>query len=236
MSVRPIARLAGLGVYSPERVVTNQDFERTLDTSDQWIVERTGIRERRFAAEGESLASMCKAASERAMQRAGITAADVDAIVLGTASADRLLPSTACDLQSILGADRAAAFDISAACSGFLYGLTIAQGLVAASGYRNVLVIGAEKLSAIADPTDRSTAILFGDGAGAAVVQPADGDGRGILSTFIKSDGKLGDYLCRPSGGTTRPFDEAVLQDARSSRRRCSPCPSRATRGCAAPA
>ena len=213
MSVRPIARLAGLGVYSPEHVVTNQDFERSLDTSDQWIVERTGIRERRWAAEGETLASMCKTASERAMQRASITAPDVDAIVLGTASADRLLPSTACDLQAILGAERAAAFDISAACSGFLYGLTIAQGLVAASGYRNVLVIGAEKLSAIADPTDRSTAILFGDGAGAAVVQPADGDGRGILSTFIRSDGKLGDYLCRPSGGTARPFDGAVLQD-----------------------
>ncbi|HEU4699733.1 MAG TPA: beta-ketoacyl-ACP synthase III [Gemmatimonadales bacterium] len=219
MSGRPFARLDGLGAYAPSHVVTNADFERTLDTSDQWIVERTGIRERRWAAPGETLASMCRQAAECAMGRAGATAGELDAIILGTASPDRLLPSVACDLQALLGAERAAAFDVQAACSGFIYGLTIAEGLLATGTYRTILVVGAEKLSAIADMQDRSTAILFGDGAGAAVVRAtngaggAGGDGRGILSTFIKSDGRLAEYLYRPAGGTARPIDETVLRE-----------------------
>jgi 3-oxoacyl-[acyl-carrier-protein] synthase-3 len=213
---RPFARIAGLGVAVPERVVTNADFERTLETSDQWIVERTGIRERRFAGPGESVATLSKAAAERAMERAGVTADDLGAIVLGTASPDRLLPSTACDLQALLGAGRAAAFDVAAACPGFLYSMIVAEGLIAAGQCDTALVLGAEKLSAIADPTDRSTAILFGDGAGAAIVQRVDGqsaDGSGILSSFMRSDGNLAELLYRPAGGAAVPLSEQVLAE-----------------------
>jgi 3-oxoacyl-[acyl-carrier-protein] synthase-3 len=210
---RPFARIAGLGVAVPDRVVTNADFEKTLDTSDQWIVERTGIRERRLAGPEDSVASLSRTAAERAMSLAGVTAADLDAIVLGTATPDRLLPSTACDLQALLGADRAAAFDISAACPGFIYGITIAEALIAADQGRTVLVVGAEKLSTITDMTDRSTAILFGDAAGAAIVQQVTGGDRGILSTFIKSDGKLANLLYRPGGGSADPISEKVVRE-----------------------
>ena len=210
---RPFARIAGLGVAVPDRVVTNADFEKTLDTSDQWIVERTGIRERRIAGPDDSVASLSKAAADKAMALAGVTAADLDAIVLGTATPDRLLPSTACDLQALLGADRAAAFDISAACPGFIYGLTIAEALIAADQGRTILVVGAEKLSTITDMTDRSTAILFGDAAGAAIVQRVNSGDRGILSTFIKSDGKLANLLYRPGGGSADPISEKVVRE-----------------------
>lgn len=214
MIPRPFAEIAGLGVAVPDRVVTNADFEKTLDTSDQWIVERTGIRERRIAGPGESLALLSKQAAEIAMERAGITAGDLDAIVLGTATPDRLLPSTACDLQALLGADKAAAFDISAACPGFIYSITVAEGLIAAGQSENVLVVGAEKLSTITDMTDRSTAILFGDGAGAAVVRPVSrGNGRGILSSFIRSDGKLAPLLYRPGGGACDPISDKVVRE-----------------------
>ncbi len=215
MIQRPFAEIAGLGVAVPARIVTNAEFEATLDTTDQWIVERTGIRERHYAGPDDSVASLSRDAALRAMDRAGVTAADLDSIVLGTASPDRLLPSTACDLQALLGAERAAAFDISAACPGFLYALTVSEGLIA-SGQSDVsLVIGAEKLTAITDMTDRSTAILFGDAAGAAIVRRtasgAAAGARGILSTFIKSDGRLGDLLYRPGGGSADPLSEAVL-------------------------
>ena len=214
MMDRPFAEVAGLGVAVPTRVVTNADFEKTLDTSDEWIVERTGIRERHIAGPGESLASLSQEASGKAMEQAGIGPADLDAIVLATATPDRLLPSTACDLQALLGADNAAAFDISAACPGFIYGLTVAEALVAAGQNQNVLVVGAEKLSTITDSTDRTTAILFGDAAGAAVIRPtADRKGRGILSTFIKSDGKLAPLLYRPGGGACDPISEKVVRE-----------------------
>ena len=213
MIQRHFARITGLGVAVPDRVLTNADFERMLDTSDQWIVERTGIRERHVAGPDDSVAGLSRVAAERALAQAGATAADVDAIVLATATPDRLLPSTACDLQAILGAHDAAAFDISAACPGFVYAMTIAEGLIAAGQHRRVLVVGAEKLSAITDYTDRTTAILFGDGAGAVVVEPASGDGRGILSTYIRSDGRLGDLLNRPGGGSTDPISDKVVQE-----------------------
>jgi 3-oxoacyl-[acyl-carrier-protein] synthase III len=210
---RPFARIAGLGVAVPDRVVTNSDFEKTLDTSDQWIVERTGIRERRIAGPEDTVASLSRAAADKAMSLAGVTAADLDAIIVGTATPDRLLPSTACDLQALLGADRAAAFDISAACPGFIYGLTIAEALIAADQGRTILVVGAEKLSTITDMTDRSTAILFGDAAGAAIVQQVKSGDRGILSTFIKSDGKLANLLYRPGGGSADPISEKVVRE-----------------------
>ncbi len=210
---RPIIEVAGLGVYAPERVVRNADFEKTLDTSDQWIVERTGIRERRYAAPGESVAMMAREASLKALAQAGLGPEDVHGIVLGTATPDRLLPSTACDLQALLGAKNAAAFDVSAACPGWLFALTVAEGLVAAGQGDNFLVVGAEKLTSIADPTDRSTAILFGDGAGVAVVRRATGTSRGVLSTFIKSDGTLAHLLYRPGGGATDPISDKVVAE-----------------------
>jgi 3-oxoacyl-[acyl-carrier-protein] synthase-3 len=215
MMQRPFARIAGLGVAVPSRVVTNADFEARLDTSDQWIVERTGIRERRYAGPEDSVASLSRDAALQAMERAGITAADLDSIVVGTATPDRLLPSTACDLQALLGAERAAAFDISAACPGFLYAIAVAEGLIASGQSDTSLVVGAEKLTAITDMTDRSTAILFGDAAGAVVIRRTPGGvgAPGILSTFIKSDGRLGDLLYRPGGGSADPLSEKVLAE-----------------------
>ncbi|MBW8771856.1 MAG: beta-ketoacyl-ACP synthase 3, partial [Gemmatimonadetes bacterium] len=212
MIKRPIARISGLGIAVPDRIVTNHDFEQTLETSDQWIVERTGIKERRFAEPGLTLAELAKRASLIAMERAGIGPKDLGAIILGTATQDRLLPSTACDLQALLGADNAAAYDLSAACSGWLYGLTQAEGLIASGQSEHVLVVGGELLSRIVDQADRTTAILFGDGAGAAVVSRAT-DGRGMLSTFIRSDGKLAELLWRPAGGATIPFSQAVVNE-----------------------
>jgi 3-oxoacyl-[acyl-carrier-protein] synthase III len=212
MIKRPFAEMASIGVAVPPGVLTNADLTRMLDTSDEWIVERTGIRERHIATADQSVAMLSREASEKALARAGITAKDLDAIVLGTASPDRLLPSTACDLQALLGADNAAAFDIAAACPGFVFATAVAEGLIASGQSENVLVVGAEKLSTITDFQDRSTAILFGDGAGAAVVRRASGNnGRGILSTFIKSDGRLAPLLYRPGGGSSDPISEHVV-------------------------
>ncbi len=211
MIPRPFAEVASVGTAVPDRVLTNQDLERVLDTSDQWIVERTGIRERRIAPPEQTVAMLSREASEKALARAGVGVEELDAIVLATASPDRLLPSTACDLQALLGATNAAAFDIGAACPGYVYALTVAEGLIASGQSRTVLVVGAEKLSTITDYQDRSTAILFGDAAGASVVRRAPGDGRGILSAFIKSDGRLAPLLYRPGGGAAEPFSEKVL-------------------------
>jgi 3-oxoacyl-[acyl-carrier-protein] synthase-3 len=202
----PIAAITGLGTAVPARVVPNAEFEAYLETSDQWIRERTGIRERRIAGPGETLTALCRAASERALDRAGLSAAELEAIVLGTITPDHRLPSTACELQAALGADRAAAFDIAAACPGWIYALAVAEGLIASGRARNVLALGAEW-------NDRSTAVLFGDGAGAAVVQPAPGDGRGILSIVLGADGKLADLLKIPGGGSCDPVSEKVVRE-----------------------
>jgi len=213
MIPRPFAEVASVGVAVPPGVLTNADLSRMLDTSDEWIVERTGIRERRIARPDETVALLSRDASERALAAAGVTAGQLDAIVLATASPDRLLPSTACDLQALIGADRAAAFDVGAACPGYIYALTVAEGLIASGQSETVLVVGAEKLSTITDFQDRSTAILFGDGAGASVVRRSSRPGRGILSTFIKSDGRLASLLYRPGGGAVDPISEKVVCD-----------------------
>jgi 3-oxoacyl-[acyl-carrier-protein] synthase-3 len=213
---RPFARLTGLGTAVPEKVVTNAWFEERLDTSDAWIVERTGIRERRHAGPDESVTELARLASVAALAQAGRSPMDLDSIVLGTATPDRLLPSTACDLQAVLGANRAAAFDVSAACPGFLYAMTVAEGLIASGQSERSLILGAEKLTCITDFEDRSTAILFGDGAGAAVLErtePTGARSRGILSTFIGSDGRLGDLLYRPGGGAAHPISHDVVDD-----------------------
>ena len=209
---RPVARFAGTGRYVPAKIVTNDDFARVLDTTDQWIRERSGIVERHIAADHETIAYMASEASRGAVADAGLTVDDVDAIVLATASWDRLLPSQACDVQAALGARNAAAFDVGAACSGFLYATTVAEGLIATGNAGTALVIGAERLTRIMDAQDRSTAILFGDGVGVGVLRPAD-DGRGILSTYLKSDGRLGDLLYRQGGGSLHPPSQAMLED-----------------------
>src|SRR3954468_7251699 len=210
---RPIAEMLSVGVAVPPGVLTNADLTRMLDTSDAWIVERTGIRERHIARPEQTVALLSQEASARAMASAGVTADQLDAIVLATARPDRLLPSTACDLQALLGADNAAAFDIGAACPGFVYALTVAEGLIASGQSETVLVVGAEKLSTITDFQDRSPAIHFGDGAGASVVRRARGSGRGILSAFLKSDGRLAPLLYRPGGGSVDPISEKVVCD-----------------------
>jgi 3-oxoacyl-[acyl-carrier-protein] synthase III len=186
-----------------------------VDTDDEWITSRTGIKERRIASEGETTCSMSATAARAAMERAGVSAGELDAIVLSTATTDRLLPSTAVDLQAMLGASRAAAFDISAACTGFIYGATVAEGLIATGVAETVLVVGAEKMSGIVDWKDRSTVVLFGDGAGAAILRrtKTPNRDRGILSAYMRSDGTLADLLYRPSGGTSIPFSDAVLND-----------------------
>ena len=210
---RPVVELAGTGRYVPDKVLSNADLERMVDTSDDWIRERTGIRERRIAGPDETVAYMAKRAAEQVLGDAGLGPEDVDAIILGTATPDRLLPSTACDLQALLGAKHAAAFDISAACSGFLYGLSLAEGMIVSQQARHVLVVGGERLSTITDYTDRATCILFGDGAGATLVRPATNGGRGILAGYLKTDGTLAGLLYRPGGGGCHPPDEKLLAD-----------------------
>ncbi len=213
---RPFARIAGLGIAVPERVVPNSWFEERLETSDQWIVDRTGIRERHFAGPEDTVASLSATAATQALAKAGLEAADLDAIVLGTATPDRLLPATACDLQALLGATNAFALDIDAACPGFLFALSMAEGLIAAGQGENILVLGAEKLTAITDFEDRSTAVLFGDGAGAVVLRPTSPEGaapRGILASYLKSDGRLADLLYRPGGGSRHPISNEVVAE-----------------------
>jgi len=209
---RPFAELAGTGHYAPARVMTNDEFSHILDTSDQWIRDRTGIRERRISSDTESNACMGKAAAMQVLNDLGMTPLDLDAIVYATASPDRLLPSAACDVQAILGAKNAAAFDVGAACAGFVYALNVAEGLIASEQARNIMVIAAERLTKIMDWSDRATAVLFGDGAGATLMRPSDGK-RGILSSYMKSDGTLAELLYRPGGGAVHPPDAALLTD-----------------------
>ena len=193
--------------------MTNHDFAAIgVETSHEWIVERSGIVQRHIAREGDTTCSMAAAAARVAMERADVHPGQLDAIVLSTATPDRLLPATAVDLQAELGASRAAAFDIGAACSGWLYGMTVAEGLIASGVAETILVVGSEKMSSIVDWKDRATCVLFGDGAGAVILQRAR-TGKGILSTFMRSDGKLADLLYRPSGGATIPMSTAVLED-----------------------
>ena len=209
---RPFAELWGTGSYAPPRVMTNDEFSKILDTSDQWIRERTGIRERRVSTKDETNACMGKAAALQVLAETGLTPLDIDAIIYATASPDRLLPSQACDLQAILGAKNAAAFDVGAACSGFIYALSTAEGIIAAEQATHVLVIAAEKLTSIMDWSDRTTAVLFGDGAGATIVRRST-NGRGILSVYLKTDGTLAELLYRPGGGATHPPSEELLKD-----------------------
>ena len=215
---RPYACIAGTGRGVPAKVMKNDDFAAIgIETNDEWIVTRTGIRERHIAGENETTCSMAAAAARQAMKRAGIVEGELDAIVLSTATADRLLPATAVDLQAELGASRSAAFDLSAACAGFIFAASVGEGLIATGNAETVLIVGSERMSSIIDWTDRSTCVLFGDGAGAAVLKRVSNKRplrpAGILSTYMRSDGTLADLLYRPAGGATIPFSASVLAD-----------------------
>jgi 3-oxoacyl-[acyl-carrier-protein] synthase-3 len=207
----PVVEILSTGRFLPSRVVTNQDLEKIVDTTDEWIRERTGIRERRIAPKDMTAAHMGSEAARCAMSRAGIEPGEVDQLIVSTATPDRLLPSTACDIQAILGTTNAMALDVSAACSGFLYAVAMAEGYLAAGRGDTALIIAAEKMSAIVDWKDRSTCVLFGDGAGAVVLRRTK-NGRGMLSHHHRSDGRLADLLYRPAGGATIPMDVGVLE------------------------
>ena len=207
----PIAEIVSTGRFLPPEITTNADLESMVDTSDDWIRGRTGIKERRIAGEGLSTAQMGAAASLDAMDKAGIGPTDIDLIILSTATPDRLLPSTACDIQAIIGATNSVAFDIGGACSGFLYGLSMAEGYLATGRAKNILVVASEKMSSIVDWTDRSTCVLFGDGAGACVVQRSK-EKKGIVGTHHGSDGTLAELLYRPAGGTLIPLDSKSME------------------------
>jgi 3-oxoacyl-[acyl-carrier-protein] synthase III len=209
---KPHVEIVSTGRYLPEKVLTNADLEKLVDTNDEWIRQRTGIRERRVASREDTCAHMGAEASKIAMCRANVQAGEIDLIVLATATPDRLLPSTACDLQALLGATNAAAFDVSAACSGFLYALSVAEGHIAAGRGEIALVVSTEKMTSIVDWTDRSTCVLFGDGAAAVIVRKAE-NGRGVLSNYMRSDGTLAELLWRPGGGASMPFDVAMLDE-----------------------
>jgi 3-oxoacyl-[acyl-carrier-protein] synthase-3 len=209
---RPVAAIAGTGRGVPEHVMTNHDFAAIgIETSHEWIMERSGISERHIARNGETTCSMAAEAGRKAMEVAGVHPGEIDVIVLSTATPDRLLPATAVDIQAELGATRAAAFDIGAACAGWLYAMTVAEGLIMSGTAETALVVGSEKMSAIVDWKDRSTCVLFGDGAGAAVLKRSK-QGKGILSAYMRSDGKLADLLYRPDGGATTPMSADVLE------------------------
>ncbi len=198
------ARIVGTGSSLPDKILTNADLEQMVDTNDEWITSRTGIKQRRIAAEGEFTSTFAVEASRRAMEMAGISAEELDLIILGTVTPDFPLPSTACIIQNEIGAFKAAAFDISAACSGFVYGLSIAEKYIRSGIAKKALVIGAEVLSRIVDWSDRNTCILFGDGAGAAVVEASEND-NGILSTHIFSDGSFWKTLYQTGSGSRNP-------------------------------
>jgi len=199
------------GKFLPPEVTTNADLESLLETSDDWITERTGIKERRLAGDSISAADMGASASFDALDKIGLDPSDINLIILSTATPDRLLPSTACDVQALIGANNALAFDIGGACSGFLYGLTVAEGYITSGRAEKVLVVAAEKMSSIVDWSDRSTCVLFGDGAGACVVQASEGK-RGIIGTHHGSDGRLAELLYRPAGGGLSPLTTESLQ------------------------
>jgi 3-oxoacyl-[acyl-carrier-protein] synthase-3 len=198
--------IAGTGSYVPEKILTNEDLAKIVDTSDEWILSRTGIRERRIAAEGEFTSHMAAKAGMKALEQAGITADQVELIIVATITPDTLTPATACYVQQQLGALGAVAFDISAACSGFLYAMKIAKRLISDGAFSNALIIGAEKLSTFVNWDDRTTCVLFGDGAGAAVLRRAEPEEGSILATEMGTDGRLTHLLNIPGGGSACPI------------------------------
>jgi 3-oxoacyl-[acyl-carrier-protein] synthase-3 len=208
----PRTQIIGTGSYAPEKIITNRDLEKLVDTTDQWIRERTGIEERHQAAEGEQTSDMAVKASVRALEMAGTRPEELDLIIVGTISPDMPMPSAASFVQAKLGAKKAFAFDLSAACAGSLYGLSIADQYIRTGSANRALIIGVELLTRIIDWQDRNTCVLFGDAAGAMVLGPSSDESRGILSTHMHSDGSLAEILCIRGGGSMYPLSEDVLK------------------------
>ena len=206
------ARISSIAAYVPPRVLTNADLEKMVDTSDEWIMKRVGIRERHIVDAGVATCDLAKEASLAAIQKAGLTPADIDFIVVATTTPDTLFPSTACVLQAKIGASHAWGYDLVAACSGFTYALTTASQIVLAGGSRHALVVGADVMSSIIDYSDRTTCVLFGDGAGAVVVEPSDDDSIGILDFENYVDGHGGPALCMPAGGSRMPATRETVE------------------------
>ncbi|MBT3192956.1 MAG: ketoacyl-ACP synthase III, partial [Verrucomicrobia bacterium] len=196
--------IVGTGAYLPERILTNAELEEMVDTTDEWIVTRTGMRERRIAGEDESTSVMAAGAAKQALASAGLEGSDVDLIIVGTVTPDMPFPSTACLVQDALGAKKALCFDLEAACSGFLYAMEVGRGMLLSGLYETALVIGAEKMSTVTDWEDRATCVLFGDGAGAVVLKRTE-SAPGILATSVGADGSLGELLMIPAGGSRTP-------------------------------
>lgn len=209
--------IAGVGSFLPEKILYNRDLEKMVDTSDEWIVERTGMRQRRIAGETISASDLAVPAGKKALDSAGISPEDVELIIVGTSTPDMLFPSTACFVQAGLGARRAVAFDLLAACSGFTFALATADNFLKSGGYKNALVIGAEVYSSIVNWEDRATCVLFGDGAGAVVLKAEEESESGILSTHIFSDGSKADYLYAPGGGSSQRFTPEMVSEKKYS-------------------
>lgn len=205
-------QIMGMGHALPDRILGNKELEQMVDTDERWIIERTGIRERRIADPGTATSDLAYQAAVMALQRAGMEAEELDLIIIATASPDMLFPATACLVQEKIGAKHAAAFDIIAGCTGFIYALSVAEKMLLASEYKTALVIGAETLSRFTDYTDRNTCVLFGDGAGAAVLGKADSE-KGILTTYLGSDGSGAEHLCMPAGGSALPASIQTVED-----------------------
>ncbi|TNF47279.1 ketoacyl-ACP synthase III, partial [bacterium] len=194
-----------------ERILTNADLEKMVDTSDEWITSRTGIKERRVVGPDEATSDLAAAASRRALEMASVDPGELDLIIVATITPDYMFPSTAGQVQRLLGADRAAAFDIEAACTGFIYALSIGELFITSGKYNKVLVIGAEVLTRFVDWEDKTTCVLFGDGSGAALLVPSEDEEKGIMSTHLHNDGRMWDMLMAPAGGSRMPIDEQAI-------------------------
>ncbi len=206
------AKIAGTGSYLPEKILTNADLEKIVDTSDEWITTRTGMKERHVAAENETTSSMALIAAERALKKARMTPEEIDCILVATVTPDMVFPSTACILQDKLQTQNCMAMDMSAACTGFIYGLHLANSLIATEQVKNVLLVGAEVLTSITDYTDRNTCVLFGDAAGAVILTPSE-TSQGMLSSFVGADGSKGELLKKHSGNTRQPIHKMSPYD-----------------------
>ena len=209
------AAFRAIGAYVPERILSNEDLTKMVDTTDEWITKRTGIKERRIAAENETTSDMAVKAAEKAIERSGLKKSEIEMIVMATISPDYFnMPSTATVVAHKMGLDQVPAFDISAACTGFVYILGIAKAFIESGMKKNILIVGSEKMSAITDYTDRGTCILFGDGAGAAVISATENREEAILDLHIAADGSLGDFLMTPDGGTGNPHQNELKSEA----------------------
>ena len=205
-------KITAVSHYLPERRVTNKDFEKTLDTSDQWIFERTGIRERRFVEKGVGTSDLAAIAAKTLLKQRGIDASELDLIIVGTVTPDMFFPSTACLVQEKIGAKNAWGFDLSGACSGFIYALATGAQFISTGVHKKVLVIGADVMTSIVDPEDRATCVLFGDGAGAVLLEPTEDGERGIIDFILKSDGGGGQFLYMPGGGSLNPTSPETIK------------------------